>query len=109
MASKRESLEYVLEQLSLADGITYRAMMGEFLLYYRGTVFGGIYDDCLLVKDVPSARALLPGAPEEQPYPGAKKMLLVENMENRQLLARLVEAMYPALPQPRKKRMEKTQ
>ena len=103
MASRKEYLDYVLEQLSDLEGVTHRAMMGEYLLYWQGKLFGGIYDDRLLVKPVPAARALLPNAPEEAPYEGAKPMLLVEDMEDRDLLARLVTAMEPELPAPKKK------
>ena len=103
MATRKEYLDYVLEQLSDLEGVTHRAMMGEYLLYWQGKLFGGIYDDRLLVKPVPAARALLPNAPEEAPYEGAKPMLLVEDMEDRNLLARLVTAMEPELPAPKKK------
>ena len=103
MASRKEYLDYVLEQLSDLEGVTHRAMMGEYLLYFQGKLFGGVYDDRLLVKPVPAARALLPNAPEEAPYEGAKPMLLVEGMEDSALLARLVTAMEPELPAPKKK------
>ena len=103
MASRKEYLDYVLEQLSDLEGVTHRAMMGEYLLYFQGKLFGGVYDDRLLVKPVPAARALLPNAPEEAPYEGAKPMLLVEDMEDSALLARLVTAMEPELPAPKKK------
>ena len=98
MASTKGYLNYVLEQLSEAEGIRSRAMMGEYILYCRGKVFGGVYDDRLLVKPTPAAVALLPDAPREQPYPGAKEMLLVEDIENRKLLKTLLEAMWPELP-----------
>ena len=104
MASKKEYLEYVLEQLSGLEDITYKAMMGEFILYYQGRIFGGIYDDRLLVKPVEAAKRLMPDAPLELPYDGAKPMLLVEDIDNRERLTELVEAMYPELPQPKKKR-----
>lgn len=103
MPSRKEYLDYLLEQFSQAGEVTSRAMMGEYILYYRGKVFGGVYDNRLLVKPTPSARALLPGAGEELPYPGAKPMLLVEPLEDRAFLARLVEAMDPELPVPKKK------
>ena len=103
MASRKEYLDYVLEQLSDLEGVTHRAMMGEYLLYFQGKLFGGVYDDRLLVKPVPAARALLPDAPEEAPYEGAKPMLLVEDMEDSALLVRLVTAMEPELPAPKKK------
>ena len=103
MASRTEYLDYVLAQLSDLEGVTHRAMMGEYLLYWQGKLFGGVYDDRLLVKPVPAARALLPDAPEEAPYEGAKPMLLVEDMEDGALLARLVTAMEPELPAPKQK------
>ena len=104
MASSREYLEYVLEQLSLLDGISWRAMMGEFILYYRGKVIGGIYDDRFLVKPTASAKRLMPEALPELPYAGAKEMLPVDNIENREFLRDLLGAMADELPVPRKKR-----
>ena len=92
MASSKEYLGYVLEQLSEADGIRYRPMMGEYLIYCRNKLVGGVYDDRLLVKPTKSALALLPGAPREEPYPGGKPMLLVTEMENKSLLRELLEA-----------------
>jgi len=102
MASSREYLAFVMEQCP--EGTTYRAMMGEFVLYYRGTVFGGIYDDRLLVKPVQAAAAMMPQAAYELPYEGAKPMLLVDRLENRDFLQQLLEAMYPELPLPKKKK-----
>lgn len=104
MASSGEYLSFVLGQMSELDGITYRAMMGEYVLYYRGKVFGGIYDNRLLVKPVKAAKNLMPEAPQELPYGGAKEMLLVENVDDRIFLKTLVEAMYPELPEPKKKK-----
>ena len=104
MASGREYLDYLLEQLSALDDISYRPMMGEYILYYRGKVFGGIYDNRFLVKPTPSAAALMPHAERELPYEGAKEMLLVEDVENPAFLRELVEAMYPELPKPKKKK-----
>jgi TfoX/Sxy family transcriptional regulator of competence genes len=101
MASSKEFLTFVLDQLSGLDGITYRAMMGEFILYYRGRVAGGIYDDRLLVKPVPVALSLMPDAPRELPYEGAKEMLLVENVDDADFLKSLFRAMYDELPPPR--------
>ena len=103
MASSKEYLEFILEQLSLLDEITYRAMMGEFIIYYRGKIVGGIYDDRFLVKQTKSATALMPEAMLELPYEGAKEMLLVEEVDNREFLKELFEAMYPELPAPKKK------
>lgn len=103
MATKREYLDFVLEQLSLLGEIRCRAMMGEYLLYYRGKLFGGVYDDRFLVKPVPAALARMPEAARELPYEGAGAMLLVDNLEDREFLRELVEAMYEELPE-RKKR-----
>lgn len=107
MASKKEYLDFILEQLSDIDGITPRAMMGEYILYCNGRIFGGIYDDRFLVKPVKAAKELMPDAPRELPYEGAKEMLLVENVEDREFLAKLLEAMLPELPAPKKKSKKK--
>jgi len=104
MASSKEYLNFILEQLSGLDGITPRAMLGEYILYYRGKIVGGVYDDRLLVKPVKAAIALMPDAPCELPYEGAKEMLLVENVDNRVFLTKLFEAMYEELPAPKKKK-----
>lgn len=93
-----------MEQLSLLDGVSYRAMMGEYIVYYRGKVVGGIYDDRFLVKTTKSARALMPDAALELPYDGAKEMLLVDNVEDREFLAELIRAMYDELPAPKFKK-----
>ena len=103
MASKKEYLDFILEQLSDLDEIGYRSMMGEYILYYRGKVVGGIYDNRFLVKPVKSAVALMPNAEMELPYKGAKEMLLVDDVENREFLRKLLEAMYEDLPAPKKK------
>jgi TfoX/Sxy family transcriptional regulator of competence genes len=103
MASTKEYLDFVLEQLSGLDEITFRPMMGEYILYYRGTVFGGIYDDRLLVKPVPSAVKLMPDAVMELPYDGAKEMILVDDIDNREFLCKLVESMWDELPKRKKK------
>ena len=93
MASTKEYLTFILEQLSALDEISFRAMMGEYILYYQGKVFGGIYDDRLLVKPVPTAVKLMPDALMESPYNGAKEMLLVDNVDNREFLYELVTHM----------------
>ena len=98
MASSKEYLDYILEQLSGLDEISCRAMMGEYIIYYRGKIVGGIYDDRFLVKPVKSAAAMMPDAEMELPYEGAKEMLLVDNVENREFLRDLLEAMYDELP-----------
>ena len=98
MASSPDYLAYVREQLEALPGVSHRAMMGEYILYYQGRIVGGIYDDRLLVKPTPAAAAMLPGAPREQPYPGAKELLLVENIDDRDFLCALFQAMLPELP-----------
>ena len=102
MASSKEYLNFVLDQLSGLNEITYRAMMGEYILYYRGKIIGGIYDDRLLVKPVMAAKRLMPDAVLEIPYDGAKEMLLVEDVDDRGFLVSLVEALYEELPERRK-------
>ncbi len=97
MASGKEYLTFVLEQLSDLEGVTYRAMMGEYILYYQGKIVGGIYDDRFLVKPTRSARALLPDAPLEVPYEGAKAMLMAD-IDDRELLNRLIPAVAAELP-----------
>lgn len=104
MASSKEYLNFILEQLSELDDITSRAMMGEYIIYYRGRVVGGIYDDRFLVKPTKTARAMMPDADLELPYEGAKEMLLVDNVENREFLRELLEAMVDELPAPKKKK-----
>ena len=98
MASSQGYLNFILDQLSDLDGISHRAMMGEYVIYYRGKVIGGIYDDRFLVKPTKSAAAMMPDAEQELPYEGAKKMLLVD----RAFLKALLEAMYEDLPAPKK-------
>lgn len=104
MASSKDYLEYVLEQLSKAGDVTSRAMMSEYILYFRGKVIGGIYDNRFLVKPVQAARNMMPDAPEELPYDGAKPMLMVESIEDREFLKELFEAMYDELPAPKLKK-----
>ena len=105
MSSSKDYLEYILEQLSDLEDISYRAMMGEYILYYRGKIIGGIYDDRFLVKPTLSARAMMPQAEVELPYEGAKEMLLVDNVESREFLTALIDAMYDELPASRKKKV----
>ncbi|WP_022763439.1 TfoX/Sxy family protein [Butyrivibrio sp. AD3002] len=104
MASTKEYLDYILEQLSGLDEITYKAMMGEYIIYYRGKIVGGIYDDRFLVKNVKAAIDKMPDADLELPYEGAKKMLLVDDVDNKKFLRDLLEAMYDELPEPKKKK-----
>ena len=104
MASTKEYLDYILEQLSELNDISYRAMMGEYIIYYQGKVVGGIYDDRFLVKPTKSAVSMMPDAGMELPYEGAKEMLLVDDVENRKFLRKLLESMYDELPAPKKKK-----
>ena len=107
MASSKEYLEFILGQLSELEEITYRAMMGEFIIYYRGKIAGGIYDDRLLVKPVKSAISYMPIAPYELPYEGAKEMLLVNEVDNKRFLTGLFHAMCDELPAKSRKRKNK--
>ena len=108
MASSKGYLDFILEQLSELDGISWRAMMGEYIIYYRGKIVGGIYDDRFLVKPTKSAAAMMPNADKEIPYEGAKEMLLVDNVENREFLRDLLEAMDSELPAPKEKKKRRT-
>ena len=101
MASSKEYLDFILGQLSGLEGITYRPMMGEYIIYYKGKIVGGIYDDRLLVKPTEAAISYLPTASYETPYEGAKEMLLVDEVDNRELLTGLFNAMYEELPAPK--------
>lgn len=104
MASSKEYLEFILEQLSGLEEICYRAMMGEFIIYYRGKIVGGIYDDRLLVKPIKTAISFMPTAHFELPYNGAKKMLLVDEVDNKEFLTGLFHSMYDELPYPKQKK-----
>lgn len=104
MASSKEYLDFILEQLSELDDVSHRAMMGEYIVYYRGKVVGGIYDDRFLVKPTKSATALMPNAEMELPYDGAKEMLLVDDVDNKEFLKELLEAMYSELPASKKRK-----
>ena len=104
MASSKEYLNFILEQLSELDDVSYRAMMGEYIIYYHGKVIGGIYDDRFLVKPTKSAEAMMPNAEMELPYDGAKEMLLVDDVDNKEFLRELLEAMHSELPAPKKKK-----
>lgn len=101
MSTSKSYLPFILDQLSGLEDITFRAMMGEYILYYRGKIAAYLCDDRLLVKILPSSTALLPAAHREVPYEGAKEMLLVENVDDRAFLASLFQAMYPELPTPK--------
>ena len=104
MASSKEYLNYILEQLSELNRITYRVMMGEYIIYYDSKVVGGIYDDRFLVKPTKSAVKMMPDANLELPYEGAKEMLLVDDVEDKEFLRELIETLYDELPAPKKKK-----
>lgn len=104
MATTKEYLNYIEAQLSHIEGISYKSMMGEYLIYYKDRIAGGIYDNRLLAKPVKAAIELMPNAPQELPYEGAKPMLLVTEIENREFTQKLFEAMYEELPVPKKKK-----
>lgn len=104
VASSKEYLEFVLGQLSDLEEITYRSMMGEFIIYYHGKIVGGIYDDKLLVKPVKSAISYMPTVSYELPYDGAKEMLLVEEVDSKEFLTGLFHVMYDELPAPKPKK-----
>ena len=104
MATSQEYLNYILEQLTEADEVSHRAMMGEYVIYNKGKVIGGIYDNRFLVKQTKSSKALMPEAPLEEPYPGAKDMLLVTDLEDKEFLGRLLNAMADELPAPKKRK-----
>ena len=106
MASSKEYLDFILEQLSELEDVSYRAMMGEYIIYYDSKVVGGIYDDRFLVKPTKSAVEKMPDASLELPYEGAKEMLLVDDVENKEFLRELLEDMYNELPVPKKRRSE---
>ncbi|MBU5462032.1 TfoX/Sxy family protein [Lachnoclostridium sp. MSJ-17] len=103
MATSKEYLQYILEQLGGIDEISHRAMMGEYVIYCKGKVVGGLYDNRFLIKPVKSARELLPDAPLEEPYPGAKEMLLVTEPEDSQLMEKLLNSVADELPAPKKR------
>ena len=104
MASSKEYLEYIIEQLSELENITYRAMMGEYIIYYCGKIIGGIYDDRFLVKPVKSAKEYMTNAEYALPYEGAKEMLFVDNVDDKAFLSLLIKAMYEELPAPKEKK-----
>ena len=104
MASSIEYLNFILEQLSFLDDVSYRPMMGEFIIYYKGKIIGGIYDDRFLVKPVKSAIEMMPEAERQLPYEGAKEMLAADNVDDREFLMKLLETMYDELPAGKKKK-----
>ena len=106
MRINKEYLDFILEQLSGLEDITYRAMLGEYIIYYRGKIVGGIYDDRFLVKPVKSAIEYMPNARYELPYDGAKEMLLVDDVDNKEYLTGLFNSMYDGLPTPKPKKLK---
>ena len=104
MASSKEYLNFILEQLSELEDITYRTIMGEYIIYYHGKIVGGIYDDRFLVKPVKSAIEYMPNAKYELPYDGAKEMLLVDGVDNIEFLTGLINSIYDELPVPKPKK-----
>ena len=104
MASSKEYLDFVLEQLSELEEMSYRPMMGEYILYYRGKIIGGIYDNRLLLKPVKAIMGQLGQTRLERPYEGAKEIILLEDLEHKLFLARLIKDMYEVLPAPKDKK-----
>lgn len=104
MASSKQYLAFVMDQLSSLDDISYQKMMGEYIIYYQGKIVGGIYDNRFLLKPTKSAKELMPNAPLELPYEGAKEMLMVDNIDDRIFLNELLNAMLDELPTPKKRR-----
>lgn len=104
MASTKEYRDFILDRLSGAEGISCRAMMGEFIIRCHDKTVGGIYDDRFLVKPVKGAMAMMPDAEMERPYEGAEEMLLVDNVENREFLRELMNTLYSELPVPKKRK-----
>jgi TfoX/Sxy family transcriptional regulator of competence genes len=104
MASSQEYLDFIIEQLDTLSDISYRKMMGEYILYFQGKIFGGIYDDRFLVKITKTSKQLMLEANEEFPYDGAKPMLLVDDVDNKEFLYRLITEMYEELPAPKIKK-----
>ena len=104
MASSKEYLDFIFDQLSELDEMSYRPMMGEYILYYRGKIIGGIYDNRLLLKPVKVVMNQLGQTRLERPYEGAKEMILLEDLEDKSFLARLIRDMYEVLPAPKVKK-----
>ena len=104
MASSKEYLAFILDQFSELEEMSYRPMMGEYILYYRGKIIGGIYDNRLLLKPVKVIMDQLGQTRLERPYEGAKEMILLEDLEDKSFLARLIKDMYEVLPAPKVKK-----
>lgn len=107
MATQKEYFEFILDQLSGLTDITYRKMMGEYIIYYYGKIAAYVCDDRFLVKPVDSVKRMLPDAPLKPPYEGAKDMVLIENIDDRDFLTSLFETMYEELPEPKGKKRKK--
>lgn len=105
MATSKEFLNYFIEQMRSVAEITVRPMMGEYLLYYRGKLIGGIYDNTVLLKPVAAAKAILTDAEYRIPYAGAKEMLILDGFEDEEYIVKLFEAMYCELPEKKKKQV----
>ena len=104
MASSKEYLDFIIDQFSELEEISYRQMMGEYILYYRGKIIGGIYDNRLLLKPVKVVMDQLEQTRFERPYEGAKEMILLEDLEDKSFLARIIRDMYEVLPAPKVKK-----
>ena len=104
MPSTQSYMDYIMDQLSGLEGVSKRAMMGEYIIYYKGKIVGGIYDDRFLVKPTKSAVSMMPGAERELPYEGAKEMLLADNVDDRAFLEALLNAVYEDLPEAKKRK-----
>ena len=107
MATKREFLDFVLDQLSEVEGISHKQMMGEYILYQHEKIAAYLCDNRLMIKPVPAAEAMMPHAAREAPYEGAKDMLRCDDLENKQFLKELFEAIYPQLPEPKPRKKHK--
>lgn len=104
MASSKAFLDFIMDQLSSLRHVSFRAMMGEYVIYYKGKVIGGIYDDRFLVKQTKAAKELMPDTKIVVPYEGSKGLYLVDNVDDREFLRELIEKMYEELPEPKTKR-----
>ncbi|MBE6989658.1 MAG: competence protein TfoX [Ruminococcaceae bacterium] len=104
MPSSKSYLAFILDQLSGMDGVSWRAMMGEYIIYYRGKIIGGVYDDRFLVKPTKTAVSMMPAAAKERPYEGARELLLVDDVEDRSFLEALLAALYEDLPSPKRRK-----
>lgn len=108
MATTKDYLAFLLDQLSELDGITHRRMMGEYIIYHRGKIAAFVCDNRLLVKQVPSALRLMPDAERDSISGGANKnMLLVDQVDDRAFLTELFSCMYDELPEPSPQKMNK--